>query len=248
MITLNLISFVPIVGVLKRAPNERWFNYHLEFDGIAVKWTPDTLGITALYPEYKTRLGQADLLLEQPVKSFLSSEIETADKLRDEDIRGLKMAVKSFLKSSDPQRKKAATKMMITFDKYGDIAKLDYAAEGGAVYNFLQDMKGKHSEDVKILGLTQWVTDLETHNNQTTSLLKERDAEKVEKPDGKLVTMRKEVDAVFGNILKTVEVSIANNPNHGLDGFVKEVNVLSMRYKAVAAQAKGRKNSKENNQ
>jgi hypothetical protein len=222
--------------------NERWFNYHLEFDGIVVKWTPDVLGIVALYTGYKAKLGQADLLLEQPAKSFLSGEIETADNLRDEDIKGLKMAVRSFLKSSDPEKKKSATKVMITFDKYGNFDKLDYAAEGGAVYNFLQDMKGKHSADIATLGLGQWITDLETHNSQTTALLTERDAERTDKPDGKLVTVRKEVDAIFGNMIKTIEVNIVNNPaTHGLDEFVKEVNVLSKRYKDLAAQQQGRK-------
>jgi hypothetical protein len=237
--------FEAILSALGFMKNERWFNYHLEFDGIVVKWTPDVLGVAALYPGYRAKLEQADLLLEQPAKSFLSSEIETADNLRDEDIKGLKTAVKAFLKSSDPEKKKSATKVMITFDKYGNFDKLDYAAEGGAVYNFLQDMKGKHSEDVKTLGVTQWVTDLEKHNNQTTSLLTERDAEKKDKPEGNLKNVRREVDAIFGNMLKTVEVSIMNNPDsHGLDEFVKEVNILSKRYKDVAAQQQGRKNAK----
>jgi hypothetical protein len=237
----------PVLTVLNRSNNERWFNFHLEFDGIMVKWTPNKLGIAALYPDYKAKLEQADLLLELPTKSFLSGEIGTADNLRDEDIRGLKTAVKAFLKSSDPQKKKAATKVMITFDKYGDFTKLDYAAESGAVYNFLQDMKGKHSEDITTLGLNTWITDLETHNNQTTALLSERDAEKVDKPEGKLVKVRREVDTAFGNILKTVEVFIMNNPDHGLDEFVKEVNVLTKRYRTVAAQEKGRKNAKNTN-
>jgi hypothetical protein len=246
MSTIAKIIFVAILNTLRVMKNERWFNYHLEFDGIVARWTPETLGIEALYPGYKTKLAQADALLEQPAKSFLSSEIETADNLRDADIQGLKMAVRSCLKSSDPVKRKSATKVMITFDKYGNFDKLDYAAQGGAVYNFMQDMRGKHSEDIKILGLEQWITDLDKHNSQTTALLTERDAEHADKPDGKLVTVRKEVDAIFGNMIKTIEVAIVNNPaGHGFDEFVKEVNTLGKRYKDLAAQQKGRKDAKK---
>jgi hypothetical protein len=239
----NLIE--PVSSVLSNSPNEQWFNFHLEFGGLVNRKTPVLLGIEALYPIYEASVNMADVLLEQMKMSFLTGDLKTLDTQRDDSLNGLKSVVKGFLKSSAPEKRKAANKIDKLLKNYGNIAKMNYPAESAAIYNFVQDMEGKYSEEVTILELTGWVADLKRFNTQFTTLYSERDVEKTEKPDAKLVDVRKEVDANYGNLIKTIEVFMLTNPNHDLDDFVRLLNVTIKKYKTIYAQAKGRKNKEK---
>jgi hypothetical protein len=236
---------IPIVSALGQANNELWFNFHLDFDALTAKWTLTALGIEIPYPAYKALVGKADALLELIIKSRLTGKMKEADELRDEDIRGLRAAAKAFLNSSNPQKKEAAITFMILLDKYGDFTRKSYDAQSAMTYNFLQELKGKYSEEIKTLELTEWVDALELHNNQFVALDRERYVEKTEKPDQTLVEVRRKVDASYSDLIKVIEASMIINPDHKLDDFVKELNIIIKHYKTVFAQGKGRKNKEK---
>jgi hypothetical protein len=239
-----MITIIPISRVLHNTPNEQWFSYHLEFCGMVRQKTPVLLGIEVLYSAYEELVNRADTLLEQLRKSFLTDDIKTLDKQRDECIKGLKTIVKGLLKSSVPEKKQAAYKVKTVLDNYGNITRMNYPAESAAIYNFVQDMEGKYSEDVKTLELTGWIADLKRFNTQFMTLYHERNTEKAGKPGEKLVDVRKETDASYNNLIKAIEVFMLTNPNHGLDDFVRKLNIVIKKYKTISAQAKGRKKPK----
>jgi hypothetical protein len=241
----NLI--VAVLRILSRANNEKWFNFYLDFGVLVSRWTPAALGIAALYPEHEKLVATADLLLEQLRKSFLTDDIRALDKQRDDCITGLKMALRSLLKSSDPDKRKNAGKLKKVIDDYGNIARMDYDTESAAVYNLLQDLLGKYIAEVKKLELEGWVTDLERYNTQIRTLTTARYAEKAEKPDMKLADVRRQVDNSYSMLIKVIEVFIITNPDSNLDDFVKELNIIINHYKTVDAQKQGRKNAKNTN-
>jgi hypothetical protein len=237
----------PIIKVLHDLRNELWFSYHLNFRDLVQRWTPAALGIAALYPAYERLVDEADVSLEQVSKSFFTNKIQTMDRSRDECFRGLKLAVKSFLKSSDPQKKEAAEKLTILFDTYGDITKREYDAKSATIYNFLQEvqMPGKYSEDIKTMELTGWVNDLANYSSQFNILVDKRCAEKLQKPERRLVVVRRETDACYGKLITAIEVFMLTNPGHVPDDFIRELNTDIKHYKTVFAQTKGRRNSKK---
>jgi hypothetical protein len=239
-----MIKIIPITGELHSAPNEQWFSFHLEVGGMIKQKTPVLLGIEALYPAYEASVNLADGLLEQLRMSFLTGDIKTLDEQRDDCINGFRSVLKGLLKSIVPEKKKAANIVYKVLGNYGNIAQMNYPAESAAIYNFVQDMEGKYSEEVKTIELTGWVADLKRLNTQFMTLYSERYAEKAEKPDRKLADVRKEVDANYSNLIKVIEAFMLTNPNHELDDFVKQLNVVIKNYKTIYAQAKGRKNSK----
>jgi hypothetical protein len=241
----NIPVIDPVLSVLNRAPNEQWFSYHLDFNGLVVQYTPEKLGITALYPAHVEKVNTADVLLEQVSKSFYTAKMKTADTGRDDCITGMKMAVKAALKSADPDKKDAATRLDMMFGKYGNVPKMEYDAESAAIYNMLQDVDGKYAEDVKTLELTHWVTDLKRFNADFLALRNKRRTEKADKPDQTLEQVRREVDASLGNLLKVFEVVMMTNPDHGLEAFVKDLNILGKHHRTLFAQAQGRKNAKK---
>jgi hypothetical protein len=233
-----------ILKVLNRAISERWFNYHREFRDMARQKTPEALGIEALFPAYEANVDVADSLMELVRKSFLTADIKALDKLRDDCFTGFKTAAKAHLKSGNAEKRKAANRLMTVFNTYGDVVRLDYGAESAAIYNFLQDMNGKFAGDVKLLELGGFVTDLEQYNSQFTAVVDERYNERTEKPDRKLAELRREVDAMYGNLIKVIESFMLTNPDHGLDDFVRKLNIIIKNYKTLYAQEQGRKKPK----
>jgi hypothetical protein len=240
----NLI-ILSVLRILGKANNEMWFKFFLDFRGLVSRWTPAALGIEAIYQAHELLVDTADVLLEQLRKSFITDDIKSLDKLRDDCIAGLRLAIKSLLKSADPAVRKDAYKLKTVLDNYGDIAKMDYDTESAAIYNFAQDMDGKYSQEVQRLGLTGRITDLKRFNSQFMELTTERYAEKTARPDRKLADVRRDVDASYANIIKVIEAFIITNPDHKLDDFVKELNIIITHYKTVDAQKQGRKNAKK---
>jgi hypothetical protein len=234
-----------ILRVLHGLRNALWYAFHVEFRKVVKRWTPEALGIAALYQRYEELFGLADMLMGQVSKSYFTGRIKAFDRARDECIRGIRYTVKALLKSSNPQKKDAAARMMILLDTYGDVTQKEYDAESAAIDNFLQELHGKYSEDVKILGIADWVDELDNYNRQFETFVDERYAEKAEKPVHKLVNVRTETDAAYGNLIKVIEAVMLTNPEHGLDDFAKELNVVIKHYKTIYAQEKGRKAAKK---
>jgi hypothetical protein len=224
-----------------------WFKFFPDFRGLVSRWTPAALGIEALYQTHELLVDTADALLEQLRKSFLTDDIKTLDKQRDDCIAGIRFALKSLLKSSDQTVRKDAGKLMKVLDNYGNIAKMDYDTESAAVYNFVQDMEGKYGAEAKKLELEGRIADLKSFNTQLMELTTERYAEQTAKPDRKLADVRREVDASYANLIKVIEAFMLTNPDHKLDDFVKELNIIITHYKTVDAQKQGRKNAKNAN-
>jgi hypothetical protein len=232
---------ISVLTILRRANNERWFKFYLDFAGLVQRWTPATLGIEALYPAHEALVGMADALLEQLRKSFLTDDIKTLDGLRDDCITGIRFALKSLLKSSDPEIRKDAKKLMTVPDNYGNIAKMDYESESAAIYIIVQDAGGKYSAEVKKLELVGRIADLKGFNVQLMALTTERYAERTEKPDLKLADVRRQVDASYSNLIKVIEAFMITTPDHKLDDFVKELNIIITHYRTVDAQKQGRR-------
>jgi hypothetical protein len=230
--------------VLSTSGNEQWFSFHLGFNDLVKQKTPVLLGIEALYPAYEEKLNLADVLLEQLRKSFLTDDLKTLDTQRDDSLISLKNAIKAHLKSSDNEKRKDAHKVMAVLDNYGNMARMNYPTESAAIYNFVQDMEGKFSREVKNLELNNWVNDVKRFNTRFMTVYNERFAEEAEKPDLKLADVRKDVDAKYNSLIKVIEAFILTNPNHELDDFVRQLNIVIKKYKTIDAQAKGRKNPK----
>jgi hypothetical protein len=241
----NVTVIEPVMEVLNRATNERWFNFILEFGELVNHVPLDVLGITALYPAHLKLVATADDLLEQLRKSRHTAELKTLDTGRDTCTNGLKAAVKVLLKSPVEVKRKAAVNLNILLDSYGDIARKDYAAQTAATYNLLQDLNGKYAADVVAAELTDWVTELERLNKLFADRASARHDEKAEKPEGTLVEIRREVDQSLSRILTVIEATTYTTPTTELTDFVTRLNVLIHSYRTLAAQDKGRRKAKK---
>jgi hypothetical protein len=129
-----------------------------------------------------------------------------------------------------PETRKAADRLKILFDTYGNVAKKPVNEESSAIYNILQDLKGKYAADIDTVGAGQWVTELETRNAAVERLVKERFDETASRCDIVLKTARTELDAAYAAIRKRVNALVEVEGAGAYEQFIKALNAVIAKY------------------
>ena len=119
--------------------------------------------LEALAPTVKTRfaadvtafenaLANENEFLVVSQKSMLTDDISLADQQRDAFYIGYKGLVKSFLNVSEGELLNAAKVLWQHLTDYGINTRMQFDRETGLLANMLEDLTGKYSEQVELLG------------------------------------------------------------------------------------------------
>ncbi|MDR2810672.1 MAG: DUF6261 family protein [Tannerellaceae bacterium] len=262
---------------VRRLRNEEWFRFHTEFFHLADECGAETLNIDRLFPLYEVRYKEADQLLELLHKSFITTDSVSADRARDGVYVGLRDTAKSLQKALDPDKRSAAVKVFTVVDKYSSAArKGTQAAKTAAIDNLLQDLSTAQSgidvsAEVQLLGLAEWVADLDTANTAYKQSISERAEEATTRPSaGRLAQVRVEVDHYYVNMINVIDALLItigggeeettpdepqgptedrdttpSTPDEKVLHFVKALNFCIARYKSFLKARKTRAGKKE---
>jgi len=100
----------------------------------------------------------------------LTAEIQEADRVRDELRRGMVNVVKSALRHFDAAVRRAAERVKIVLDTYGNVTVKPLDEETSAITNILQDLGGEYRADALLVGLDRWMAEL-SHANERFKML-----------------------------------------------------------------------------
>jgi hypothetical protein len=228
-----------------RLRNEEWFQFFTEVKALIEKHNPGALNIDVLFAAFIILYAAADEAMEIIRKSANTELIAAADQARDMTFRGFAEAVKSASKHFDHVKREAARRLSIVFDHYADTPRKAYDAETAAIHNFLQEMNGANANDVAILGLNDWVRQLNTENDAFDTLQKARYDEITEKTSFRMQEVRKDTDRNYRDMLNHIDASILLNGESRYAPFVNALNVRVEHYRNIIAQRRGRKKEKE---
>jgi hypothetical protein len=181
-------------------------------------------------------------------KSNFSELKEEADNARDSILIGIKDFIKTSLRHFSPEVKDAAKKIKIVLDTYNhpvQMADQPYDAETKSIENFLRDLNESYSEDVKIIGLTEWLTELGILNDKFVQLVKADHEKGAKKSDLRMVEIRKNVDRAWKDIILLIKADIIRYGEEKYLNFIAEWNELVKHYNDVWAQEQGRKKAKK---
>jgi hypothetical protein len=118
---------------------------------------------------------------------------------------------------------------------------MPYDAETIAITNFIQELNGVYSEDVRILELDRWVDMLDAKNREFEDLAKKYNEElSVRRPEFRMRDVRHEVDKARGVITDRINALIIVEGEATYSAFVREWNELVKHYNDILAQHKGR--------
>jgi hypothetical protein len=225
---------------LDRLRNEEWFQFHSDFKNLMAKNMPEGMGMDEESTRYLALHGEAAAMIDRMRKSAFTVKISEADELRDMAFKGFRTVVKGMLNHVEAEKREAAARLTPVFDHYGAVDRMNYSQETAAAGALLRDMNGTYAGDVVALGLDTWVKGLEKCNNDFTALLNERDTEQGGQPSVRMLSLRKEADAGYQDLISRIEAVALLMKNHPLTPFIDTWNAVVVRYKNMLAQRAGR--------
>ncbi len=211
--------------------NDAHFQFHTEFRDLVVQHNPLTLKVKPQFDGYLPLYNREDEALKKIVKSEFTAKIHEADKARDEIYLGMAETVTATLRHFNPNVRQAAERLKILFDTYGNVANKPLNEETSAIYNILQELKGKYTADVASVGLTQWVAELETRNQTFEGLVKERfDETAARTTDIVMKQARAQLDEVYKTIVERVNALAIVEGVAAYEAFIKTMNAVIAKY------------------
>jgi len=232
---------------LEDLQNEEWFQFNTEFKSLVEQYTtPAALGIEELFEKYKPLYADADEALELIKKSATTEQLAEADNARDFLLRGFNNHVSAALTHFSEQKRTAAKHVTIAIDAYGNMARQNYDKQTASIYNFLQEMKGDYARSISVLGMNEWITLLETSNQEFSALMQTRYNETEAKTSLRMKEVRVETDRCFRDILDRLDALMLINGSGQYESFVNSLNTRIERYSNIIAQRKGRAAAKKN--
>ena len=222
--------------------NEAHVELHTNVNTLFVKYSPEELGIAALYPSYKALYDEEVAALDVIRRSELTAEIMEKDHERDRLWRGLADTVKGYLNHFDPDKRHAAEKLEVILEHYGNIAAKSLDEETAAIEDLHRELiKQDNFIYVSALGLGDWLAQLVQVSRNLEALMMSRYDETAKRPDIRMRSVRRELDKVFRTILDLLEALVRVNGEDTNKAFLAELNAVMERYKDILAQEAGRR-------
>jgi hypothetical protein len=220
-----------------RLRNEVHVELHGTANTVILKFSPDTLGIRKQYDVYKPALDEEVSLLDIVKKSGYTGEIEEQDMRRDTVFRGFADAVKSAGNHFDPDKRNAATRILIVLENYGNIASRPLDQETAAIDAMYREFgSGDYPTLITLLNLSDWLAQLNLENQRFKELMLARYSEASKRPTSTMRAARTKVDKAFHDIVNTVEALVTLNGIEAYEPFIKELNTVVERYKNILAR------------
>ncbi|MDR2908011.1 MAG: DUF6261 family protein, partial [Bacteroidales bacterium] len=192
------------------------------------------------YADYVLLGQQEDGSLKKITKSAISEPILDADKRRDMLFRGIVDTSLSAANHFNSEVVEASRKLKILFDTYGNLAAKPSNEETSAITNLLQELKGVYFGSAKLVGVEEWIPQLEEANKAYDELMKDRYRETSTQDSNVLKQVRQQVDTAYREITELIEAMYLVQPD---DVFANDMmvafNPIIERFNNILAQRKG---------
>jgi len=229
----------------KALTNSEHFQFHTEFKNLVNTSRPDVLKIKEEFEAYTKLYNQEDEVLKKIVKSEFTEAIQAADQKRDATFRSMVDQNKAMINHFQAEIQASAKRLQIVFDTYGNLAKRSLHQETADMYNLIQDLKGKYLNDVKIVRIDEWLTEMEKNNNEVEKLVNVRYDEAAARTTLVLREVRQAVDAAYRVITERVEALLIVEKEDTYEAFINRLNIVIEAYNTIIAQRAGRSEKKK---
>ncbi|MDR0989434.1 MAG: DUF6261 family protein [Prevotellaceae bacterium] len=187
---------------------------------------------SSLVADLEAAVQEEERVLKTPQKDPLTDQIKQADADRDADYAFIRDMVKAQLKNRDEHMQQGAETIYLLIKNYGIKLSDQYDRENGLMENFLNDAERKYAAEFALLGLTDALKALRTHNNQVIQLLIERSKGKSQLTTGAMPKARAAVDDAFHKLRKAINglLSLGN------DVLIPFVNLMNTEINRIKQQ------------
>jgi hypothetical protein len=181
--------------------------------------------VASLMAKFDELISLEGTLVDAVKGSKYTEKIEEADSRIDRDIVGINSVIDSGLHHYDPQVVEAAKALAVRMKSFrGEIEKKAYEEESAAVKILVKDFQTTYSEQVSIVGLDNWITELSGAQSSFEELFIKRNKELAGRPQQKLTKVRSEVDTVYRNMVSLITAYTLLNGEDSTIEFIEELN------------------------
>ena len=172
-------------------------------------------------------------------KSAFTEELKILDVERDTDIAEIKRMISSFLKSSDPTKKSAASTLQLFVAPYWGVAKLAHDIETGVMAEMLAKYKARPDlmAAATVLGIENLFVTLETKNTLFDQKYKNRNEEYSER-ETSASTLKPAAVAAYLHFCTAIEQAANFTPNDTLIALFNKMDELRKKYHALETNGK----------
>lgn len=221
--------------VLQPLRNGEYIQFLTYTLNIVSKSNPQALNVSKQYEALRTATENVEKLFKISQASLVTAEIEALDKRRDDAINGINLHVQSLTYSSDPEINQHAKILSAHLALFGPrIAIENYQSETTILRNIVNDWKNKPELQAAVtaLNLVNWLTELETANNEFNQAYLKRNEELAAAPTEKLRELRN----IANNLYYKLRTRINSNLdiNDGAEPWAGTVNLLNQHISTYA--------------
>ncbi|MDR3340290.1 MAG: DUF6261 family protein [Candidatus Symbiothrix sp.] len=180
--------------------------------------------VVALYVPLLDLLAQESRLVDAERGSALSHLIAEADARIDRTIVGINSVINAGLHHFDPAIVAAADRIHARMKAFGNIESKSYEGEATAVGILIDDLRGKFTGDVTLLGLAGWIDELEAAHKAFDELFEQRNVEWAGKPDANLRDVRKQVDDTYRQMIERIAAAATLDDAETYTEFIRQLN------------------------
>ena len=194
----------------------------------AIAAHPKTKMLTA---EFGKLLQQEKACMGLSRTSLRTAQIAEADHERDMLFTGFKAVVRAFTKGTNPETKAAAKTIWLDIADYRINNRMQLEQQTGALYILTKKCLTQHAEEIKLLHLTQYVTQLAASNDKVSQLLNLRLDEQTGIVKGALRATRLKMDEQFRLVVKAINARMFLNDDESMVPIADFINEMVRRYK-----------------
>ena len=209
----------------------------------------------AAHPKTKMLMAEFGKLLQQEKAcmglsrtSLRTAQIAEADHERDMLFTGFKAVVRAFTKGTNPETKAAAKTIWLDIAGYRINNRMQLERQTGVLYILTRKCLTQHAEEIELLHLTQYVTQLAASNDKVSQLLNLRLDEQTGIVKGALRATRLKMDEQFRLVVKAINARMFLNDDESMVPIADFINEMVRRYKReVIPHHKAKATNEESN-
>ena len=218
--------YVIIITFLNRYRNEAHYGFMEVFNEKRIAFPVINDLVQPLASEFEELLQQEKSLVDAQRKSPYTAQIVKADKQDDKLVVAIKEIVSANMKSLDPLIAAAAIKVNDRLKSFKKIESKSYEEEAAAISILINDLQSPtFAAEVNIIGITNWVAQLEMSVNIFKNLLQERnDSIAPTLTQDNLKNVRRKIDIVYHKMVTRINAAAELDNTGQYDTFIQQLN------------------------
>ncbi|MDR2563692.1 MAG: DUF6261 family protein [Prevotellaceae bacterium] len=208
--------------------------------GICEKYA-SAIGAQTLIDNYGAAVNKESEIFKWIRRSEYTEKKVKADQKRDNLYLGITGTARVNLRHFDPQVQDAAVHVDNLLTGYGDVTRMGYDAETVAIDSLIARLRNAdYTAAVQLLGLSTWIDNLETANNEFKEYVDDATQEEIDRPDITPKVARRQSDGALRPITDRVEALITLNGEATFADFIAEYDTLVKHYNTLTHEHYGR--------